>query len=151
MYANWNPFGELDLLRQGIDDLFANIWPTGYGRRSVFLPGQSARGYPLLNIATRDDKVVVNAFAPGLDPKTLEVSVERNVLTIAGEKKPLAGVKPEQYHRNERATGKFIRKLHLDMEVDEDKVQANYENGILAVELPKSEAALPRKIDVQVK
>jgi len=151
MYANWNPFGELDLLRQGIDDLFANIWPTGYGRRSVFLPGRSARGYPLLNIAADDDEVIVNAFAPGLDPKSLEVSVERNVLTIAGEKKPLPGVKPEQYHRNERATGKFIRKLQLDLEVDEEKVQAHYENGILTIVLPKSEVALPRKIDILVK
>jgi HSP20 family protein len=95
--------------------------------------------------------VYVEALAPGVDPASLSLSVLRNVLTISGEKRRVPGdIKPEAFHRSERATGKFIRNIELPVEVDENKVKADYENGLLMVTLPKAEQAKPKQISVQV-
>jgi HSP20 family protein len=147
----WNPFQELEALRRGIDELFTGQGPAGWGRRSAFLPGRSARAYPLVNVADEGDKVVVDAFAPGLDMDSLEVEVQRNMLTIKGEKRDVADVRPESFHRRERAAGKFVRTLHLDFEIDDGKVKASYEDGILRITLPRAASALPKKVDIKVK
>lgn len=147
----YNPFDELDALRRGIDQVFNNTWPGLLGRGSLFLPGRSARGYPLINLSGDPEKYVLEAFAPGLDMKSLDVSVRGNTVTISGEKKSIDGVKPEAFHRNERSAGKFMRSYQLDCDIDEAGVNAEYKNGILTVMLPKSEAAKPKKISVSVK
>jgi HSP20 family protein len=91
------------------------------------------------------------ALAPGVDADTLSLSVVGNTLSIAGEKRRVAGdVKPEAFHRSERATGKFVRHIELPVAVDEDKVQADYKHGLLTVTLPKTEKAKPKQIAVQV-
>ena len=90
------------------------------------------------------------ALAPGVDPQSFEVTVKDNVLTIAGEKRRSEGVKPEEYHRSERASGKFVRSMELPTPVDPDKVQASYRNGLLTVRLEQSETAKPRQITVDV-
>jgi HSP20 family protein len=149
MWRNWNIFHEIDDLHREIDRLFGSSWPERQGRmRSSFLPGMSARSYPMLNVYEDKDVFVVEALAPGLDMDSLQVSVSGNTLTISGEKKPLPDVKTEAYHRNERATGKFVRTLQLNTEVKEDKGKAAYENGILTITLPKAERAKPRQIKV---
>ena len=84
-------------------------------------------------------------------PIPCNVSVVGNTLSIAGEKRRVAGdVKPEAFHRSERATGKFVRHIELPVEVDENKVQADYKHGLLTVTLPKAEKAKPKQIAVQV-
>jgi len=151
MVRFFSPYGELEALRRGIDQLFADTWPGSLGRGSLFLPGRSARGYPLINLSGDSEKYVVDAFAPGLDLGSLDVSVQGNNLTISGEKKPVPDVKPEAFHRNERSTGKFVRSYQLDCEINEADVKAEYKNGILTITLPKSERAKPKKIAVNVK
>jgi HSP20 family protein len=150
MWNRWNPFREMEALRREIDRVF-----EGYGEprtwRSAFLPGTSARTYPLVNVSESAEEVVVEALAPGLDVDSLEVSVKGNQLTISGEKRSLEGVAAEAYHRTERSTGRFVRTLNLDTEVDDAKVTAQYANGILLVTLPKSERAKPKQITVNVK
>ncbi len=151
MARRWNPWREFEELRRELDRVFEDFWPTGWPRwGAAFLPGRAARGYPLLNVYEDTDAVYVEALAPGLDTDSLEVSVTGNVLRLAGEKKPLEGVKDEDYHRCERSTGKFVRTLQLDAEVDANKVKAKYENGIVTVTLPKSEKAKPKQIPVSV-
>jgi HSP20 family protein len=147
----FSPFSELDALRRGIDQVFAEMWPGFSGRGSLFLPGRSARGYPLINLSGDPEKFVVEAFAPGLDLESLDVSVQGSTLTISGEKKGTSVVKPEAYHRNERSEGKFVRSYQLNSEIDEQKVSADYTNGILTIVLPKAESAKPKKISVRVK
>jgi HSP20 family protein len=93
----------------------------------------------------------VSALAPGLDIDSLELTVENDVLRIAGQKAPLSGdIKPERFHRRERGAGRFIRTLTLPAAVDADNVSAEFRNGLLTVTLPKSEAAKPRRIAVSV-
>jgi HSP20 family protein len=119
--------------------------------RSAFLPGRAARRYPLINLHEDRDQVYVEALAPGVDPASLQLTVVRNTLTITGEKRRVSGeVKPEAFHRSERATGKFVRSIELPVEVDENTVKADYKNGLLVVTLPKAEKARPKQINVQV-
>jgi len=148
MNRTMNPLRELEALRRGIDQVFAGVWPSYDRRGSMFLPGRSARNYPRVNLWGDSEKFTVEAFAPGLDLDTLDVTVQGNLLTIAGEKKPLTDVPAEAFHRNERSVGKFMRTYELDSDIDESTVEADYTNGILKIVLPKSEAAKPKKIAV---
>jgi HSP20 family protein len=75
----------------------------------------------------------------------------RNDLTISGEKKRLPNdIKPEMFHREERATGKFVRTITLPVEIEDDKIIAEYKNGLILITMPKSEKAKPKMIQVQV-
>ena len=108
-----------------------------------------AGGYPAFNVWEDADKVFVEAELPGLDLKDLEIYVTAgNHLTLKGERKPNV---PEKglWHRQERGFGKFSRSLTLPFNVDADKVDARFENGVLLVALPKHESARPRKITVK--
>jgi HSP20 family protein len=145
------PFSELEALQRGIDQLFADMRPGPSGRGSWFLPGRSARGYPLINLSGDAEKYVVEALAPGLDLGSLDLSVQGNVFTISGEKKPIQNIEPEAFHRRERSTGKFVRSYQLDCDVNEAGAKAEYKNGILTITLPKSEKAKPKTIAVNVK
>ncbi len=152
--TSWNPWRELDALRREVERAFESYgvpsrpWPFS---RTAFLPGMSARAYPLINMSEDKDHVYVQALAPGLDAQSLEVTVVRNTLRIAGEKQALSqDIQPEAYHRNERSAGKFVRTVELPVEVNGDKVTAEYKNGLLLVTLPKAEAAKPKQISVSV-
>jgi HSP20 family protein len=116
----------------------------------AFLPGRSARTYPLMNMAADSDAYTIEALAPGVDPSSIQITVVRNILTVAGEKMPPEGVQREQFHRTERAAGRFVRNIELPTDIDPDKVEARYTNGLLVVTLPKSEAAKPRQIKLTV-
>ena len=144
----WN---DLERLRRQMDRLFDGYLTGGVPRRwsTAFLPGRSTRSYPLINMKDESDAVVLEALAPGIDPEKLEVTVQNDQLTIAGEKSPLEDVKPEQYHRSERSAGKFVRQVTLPYNIDDSKVEATYRNGLLHIRLPKSEEAKPRQISVQ--
>jgi len=150
--AELNPWQTLEALRRELDRVFDE---TGSRNepffRTAFLPGRAARRYPLTNLYEDKDAVYLEALAPGVDPSTLSLSVVGNTLSITGEKRRVAGdVKPEAFHRSERATGKFVRHLQLPLEVDEGKIRADYKDGLLIVTLPKAEKAKPKQIAVQV-
>jgi HSP20 family protein len=150
--AEWNPWQTLDTLRREIDRVFDESSTRREPFfRTAFLPGRAARQYPLMNLAEDKDAVYVEALAPGVDPSTLQVSVLGRVLSVSGEKRRVAGdVKPEAFHRSERATGKFVRNVELPIEVDEGKVEAEYNHGLLTIKLPKVEKAKPKQIAIQV-
>jgi HSP20 family protein len=116
----------------------------------AFLPGRGARQYPLVNVSEDEVNVYVEALAPGVDPKSLDLSVLQGALTIKGEKPGLAQVTAEAYHRNERAAGRFVRTVELPVAVESGKVSADYRNGLLVVTLPKAEAARPRQVPITV-
>ncbi len=148
----WSTFQELDRMQEEMDRAFGPTRRQGdRSRRLAFLPGYSARRYPLINLYEEHDNFVVEALAPGLNAKDVNVSIVGNQLTLSGEKvKTNGNTEPEAFHRNERAAGKFIRTVELPSEVDADKISAEYKNGILTVTAPKAEKARPRTIEVQV-
>jgi HSP20 family protein len=150
--ATWDPFEGMAALRRDIDQAFERLGPQFPPQfRTAFLPGHAAREYPLINLYDDQNTVYVEALAPGADPATFNISVLEDTLTLSGEKRRATGeIKPETFHREERAAGKFVRSIELPMEVDETKVKAEYKNGLLLIALPKSEKAKPRQISVQV-
>jgi HSP20 family protein len=108
-----------------------------------------ATSYPAVNIWEDADSVFVEAELPGLDLKDLEIYVTGgNQLTLKGERRQTM---PEQStaHRQERGFGSFVRVLTLPFDVDPDKVEARFENGVLLIKLAKHAAAKPRKIPVK--
>jgi HSP20 family protein len=154
--AEWNPWQEMYRLRHDIDRAFEQVgWRNG-GRNgrtfpTAFLPGHAARAYPLVNVSEDTDALYVTALAPGLDPTALQLTVQDNRLTIAGEKQRVAAeVQPDAFHRSARAAGKFVRSITLPSDVEHEQVQAEYTNGLVVVTLPKAEKAKPKQIAVSV-
>lgn len=110
-----------------------------------------ARGsFPAVNIGSTPDAVHVYAFAPGLNRDTLDLSIQRNLLTITGERKVEApGQDKGIYHLCERFTGSFTRTISLPEDVDPEKVSAVYRDGVLVISVGKQESFKPRQIQIQ--
>jgi HSP20 family protein len=152
--AEWNPWQEMNRLRHDIDRAFEQMgWRNG-GRNgrtfpTAFLPAQAARAYPRVNVSEDANALYVTALAPSLDPTAIELTMQDNRLTIAGEKQRVAAeIQPEAFHRSERAAGKFVRTVTLPIDVEHEKVQADYQNGLLVITLPKAEKGKPKQIAV---
>lgn len=150
--AEWNPFQDIDALRREIDRAFEGFsFGESPSQRVAFLPGQGPRRYPLINLLEDKDNLYIEALTPGVDPQSMSVTVVQNRLILSGEKTRVpVDVKPEAFHRNERASGKFIKTLDLPMEVNSEKIEAAYKDGLLIITLPKAEKAKPKQIKVQV-
>lgn len=150
--ATWNPFWEMEELRREVDRAFEGMMSGRRPdiRRAAFLPGYAARQYPLVNLYEDKDNLFVEALAPGVDPSTLDLTVQGTSVTIAGEKAPSTDRPAEAYHRSERSAGKFVRTVELPFPVDDARVEATYKTGLLLVKLPKHEAAKPKSIAVKL-
>lgn len=135
LFDEIDPFRYFEQMRRDMDRLFEGL-------------SASATAGPAVNIWTNDNAVVVTAEVPGVDTKSLDVSVKQNVLTISGERPAEAESEKVSYHRRERGCGKFSRTLRLPFAIDADNVKARYVNGILRVELPRSESSKPKKIAI---
>ena len=141
MYWNtgaWSPFGELRSLQREMNRLF-----DGYDG------GTTVSRFPALNVWGNSDRVVVMAELPGLDAKDLDISVVNNQLTIKGERKSDKPAEDAVCHRRERDYGKFVRTVRLPFAVENGKVSAKYENGVLSVSMPRHEATKPKRIEIK--
>jgi HSP20 family protein len=128
-------------LEQEMDELLGRwAWPLGI--RST------ARGsFPPMNIGVTPDNVEVYFFAPGLDPKSIDISVQQNVVTVSGERQAEAKA-DRTWFRKERFDGAFRRVLNLPEDVSPDRIRARYQNGVLYVTAARPESAKPRKIEI---
>ncbi len=121
-----------------------------YSNSSSSIRGFGRSEFPAINIGGTPESVEIYAFAPGLDPTTIDVTVERGVLTLSGERKsPLkSDSKTEAVHINERFFGKFRRAVSLSDDVDPSQVSAKYSDGILSISVKRRESAQRRQIDI---
>ena len=135
-------FDDLRRMQREVEEMFGpRTWPAGI--RSV------ARGtFPPINVRATPEAVDVFLFAAGLDPKTLAISIQQNLLTVAGERKVEVPDNVE-YYRQERYSGSFKRVVSLPEDVDPDKVDARYVDGVLQVSVKRREASRPRQIQVK--
>lgn len=119
-------------------------------------PATSIRGFgrsefPALNIGSTPEAVEIYAFAPGLDPASIDVTIERGVLTVSGERKselPEEG-RSQNIHINERFAGSFHRAVSLSDDVDPTQVSARYNDGVLQIRIMRRESAPRRRIEIQ--
>lgn len=108
-----------------------------------------ARGYPAMNVGTTPRSIEVYAFAPGIDPASIDVQIEQGVLTISGERKPEAVPEGATVHIDERFAGRFRRVVSLPDDIDPNAVSATYRDGVLHVSVARRAAAQPRRITIQ--
>jgi HSP20 family protein len=104
---------------------------------------------PSVDIFETDNDVVVKAELPGMDPKSIDVRLENNVLLLKGERRFEKETKEENYHRVEREYGSFSRAFSLPMAVKEEKITAQYKDGILKIILPKKEEMKPKTVKIE--
>ena len=135
-----SPFGELERMRQQMNRLLEET-------RAPYQPAQ-AGVFPLTNLSEDKDNYYVRAELPGVKGDQLDIQVTGNNLAISGERKIAAEEEGARYHRREREAGTFSRMIGLPGEVDTDKVDANLQNGILTVVVPKAEIAKPKQITI---
>lgn len=105
---------------------------------------------PAVDISETEQELVVQADLPGIDIKDLDIRVENNVLTIRGERKFEKKVNEENYLRVERAYGSFSRSFSLANTVSPEGIKADYQNGVLTLNIPKREEAKPKQIKVNI-
>ena len=136
-------FADFDRLQREVDSLFgAAGLPT-----SIRATGRGA--FPAVNIGNTEDSVEVVALAPGIDPSKLELSIDKGLLLIAGERQSEAPASDKTTcYAQERFNGEFRRVVSLPEDVDPDRVNATYRDGVLHVTVHKRESSKPRRIQV---
>ena len=137
--VKWNPATSLARSFEDIfDDFFSNSWL-----------GRSENSYwnPAVDVIEEEKKYVLSMDLPGLGKDDVKIAVESNTLRISGEKRHENEEKKKNYHRCERYYGKFERSFNLGKEIDSEKVEANFKDGVLSIELPKAETAKPKEIE----
>ena len=133
-------FAELDRLQHEVRQSF-DISPS--------IRGLARGGFPAINVGTTPKSLELYAFVPGVDPKSLDVQIEKGVLTLAGERKTDPAPERATLHIDERFAGRFRRVVTLPEDVDPDAVDAKYSDGVLHISIARRQAAQPRRITVQ--
>ena len=142
--ATWTPFDRLSALRQEME----RLWDWNVGARTAPV---SSGWSPALDLFDTEDKLMAVVDLPGISKDQIEISYQDGVLNISGERKSdLLEGKETEIYRSERCAGKFQRSLTLPFPIQSEKIRATYKNGVLSIELPKSEEAKPHKVAVSV-
>jgi len=140
----WDPFRDIVTLRDRMNRLFEDM-STLRGEEKELAAGSWA---PAVDIYETENEVLLTAEIPGVDEKDIEIKVEGNTLTLKGERKFEKETKEENYHRIERAYGSFSRSFSLPAYVDHDKIEAEHENGVLKIRMPKKPELKPRTVKI---
>jgi len=144
--VRWNPSRDFVSLREAMDRLFENSWIRP--DRAGWEERERTRAWQLpVDAYSTEEEIVIQAAIPGMAPEDVEITIEGDSLTIRGE---LPGhLENVNYLFQERPSGKFIRVLSLNIPVDAGSAEANFSNGLLTLNIPKSEAIKPRQIKVK--
>jgi len=141
-YFGSDLFSEFDRLQRQVSSLLGGF-PSSI-RSGTF------GAFPAVNIGSTDDSVEIVAFAPGMNAAELDISIDKGLLTISGERKPAQTEQEElRSYAQERFAGTFRRVIELPETADPNKVQARYSNGCLTISVGKREASKPRAITIQ--
>lgn len=144
--TRYDPFSALRSLRQDMERLFQEAgWPQNGDTSQV----ATAQWAPAVDIKEEPDRFVIYADIPGVDPDKIEVTMERGMLSIKGERSTEKKEEKEGYTRVERARGTFYRRFSLPDTADPEGIQAKGNNGVLEVVIPKKPAQQARRIEVQ--
>jgi HSP20 family protein len=134
MLMRTDPFRELDRLAQQVFGGQPGTWS-----RPTAMPMEAYRA---------GEQFVVHFDLPGVDPESIDLNVERNVLTVKAERRPTANGEGVETLVSERAYGAFSRQLFLGEALETDRIEASYDAGVLTMRIPVAEQAKPRKIEV---
>lgn len=144
--VRWNPRGTMfrhpmsRIFDEAFNDFLAPVRSTDESLGSDWIPP--------VDILEDDTRLVFTAEMPGLDRESVEITLEDQVLSLRGERKFERDEEKDNYHRIERAYGTFSRSFRLPTNVDTNAAKASFDNGVLTIELPKSEEAKPKKLEI---
>ncbi|WP_298267020.1 Hsp20/alpha crystallin family protein [Geobacter sp.] len=144
--VKYSPFRDLRNLQEQMNRLLDLAWSREGGEEL-----REGAWQPPVDIFEDENFVVIKAELPGIDQKDIEVRIEDNTLTLRGERKHEEEVRKENYHRIERYYGGFQRSFSLPHTIDQEKVKATCDKGVLTITLPKREETKPKQINVEVK
>jgi len=140
----WDPFRDLITLREKMNRLFEDAFTSRTEEKDLISRSWS----PAVDIFETENELVLTAEVPGIEDKDIEIKIEDNTLSLKGERKFEKETKEENYHRIERAYGSFYRSFTLPTYIDQDKVRAEHQNGVLKITMPKKAELKPRKVKV---
>ncbi len=141
----WDPFRDLMTLRERMNRLFEDVFTSARGEEKDLI---SSSWTPAVDIYEDENQLVLTAEVPGIEEKDIEIKLEDNTLSIRGERKMEKETNEENYYRIEMAYGSFYRSFSLPNYIDQDKIQAEHENGILKITMPKRPELKPRKVKI---
>ena len=143
--TRWEPFREFSTLQDRMNRLFRETQGNSQDESLT-----SSSFAPAVDVYEDEHNVTLKIEVPGIDEKAIDVRIENNTLTVHGERKIEKEEKEENYRRVERQYGSFTRTFNLPPSVDAEKVQADYDKGVLNITLPKKAEAKPKQIRVNV-
>ncbi|MBX4927870.1 Hsp20/alpha crystallin family protein [Rhizobium binae] len=134
-FERWRPF---ENLRSEIDRVFNDFSPTFFDRTFSRMPAAFSRSLLAVDIVESAENFDISAELPGVDAKDLDVTLTDGILTIKGEKNEAKEENEKDYYLSERRYGSFRRSLELPRNIDSEKIDANFSNGVLKIRLPKT-------------
>ena len=141
--VRWNPWREMIGLHNQINHLFGEV-ASPSGSTDTEAVGWN----PVVDVYEKDDSVVIQAELPGVNKDDISIDLKDRLLTLRGERCSEETAKHESYHRRERFFGRFYRAFRLQANLDAERIQADYKDGVLTIEIPKAEGSRPRQITI---
>lgn len=142
--VSYDPFEAMFSFREDLDRMFRDFF-TGFTA-----PTLSRKLFPVMDVRETPEEFVIEAEVPGMNKKEIKLSIKKDELVMEGEKKEEKKEEGESFLRVERSYGSFRRSIRLPSEVDQSRVKAKYENGVLKIYLPKIEKEKSKEIEVKV-
>ena len=146
--VRWRPMRDMVGIQEEVNTIFdrffgRNIWDDG---ESI----DTQNWYPRVDISENDDEFIVQTELPGLKRDDVQITFDNGALKIEGERKQEKTDKNINYHRVERAYGKFSRVFQVPSQIQANKISADFKDGLLSITLPKVEEVKPKSIDVKI-
>ncbi|MBN1224935.1 MAG: Hsp20/alpha crystallin family protein [Candidatus Aminicenantes bacterium] len=140
----WDPFRDLVTLREKMNRLFEDYYPARSEERDLV----ASTWAPSVDIYETENELVLSAELPGIEDKDIEIKLEDNTLTLKGERKFEKDTKEENYHRIERSYGSFMRSFTLPAYINQEKIEAEHQDGVLKITMPKRAESKSRSVKV---
>ena len=146
--VRWDPFRELEEIHNRLTGIFDRTPMRPDDKRESI--AAATEWAPMVDISENEKHYTIKVELPEMKREDIKVSVENGVLAVSGERKFEKEEKDRKYHRVERAYGSFLRSFSLPDNADANQVNAQYRDGVLTVNVAKSEKAKPRSVEVKV-
>jgi len=147
--VKWNPFQEMEDIMNRYQRLMRHTLPQLDLEPETDLA--KADWHPRADIAETEKAFIVKVELPEVEKKDIDISVNQGLLTIRGERKREKEEKSKRFHRIERSFGSFSRSFRFPNDIEEDKIEANFKDGVLQITLPKSAKAKQKQISINIK
>jgi len=143
---DFDPFEEMKNIRDRMEIMYQDFGQQPWSRQQRW---GAQQGKPNTDIMDHPDKIIVTIDLPGVDKKDIKLNVDKNMLSINAQRETEAVEEDESYIAHERQQRSYYRNIRLPADVDENKTKATFKNGVLEIQLPKTEKRAGKKINIE--